>query len=82
MGLERSKEDMSIVEQILDILLAGLTEVPMAIGQGLNDAMKAMFLDANNNLSTFAYVILAFGGVALALSLTKLVFHIIRSKIG
>ena len=73
---------MAIVEQILNILLAGLTQVPAAIGKGLNDAMQAIFINAEGNVSTFAYVILSFGGVALALSLTKLVFHVIRSKIG
>lgn len=73
---------MSIVEQILNILLAGLTQVPAAIGEALNSGMQAIFINSEGNVATFAYVILAFGGVALALSLVKLVFNVIRSKIG
>ena len=73
---------MAIVEQILNVLLAGLTEVPAAIGQALNSGMEAIFINSEGNIATFAYVVLAFGGVALALALTKLVFNVIRSKIG
>ena len=73
---------MGVVTQILDVLLEGLTKVPASIGEALNAGMKAIFIDAEGNISTFAYVILAFGGIALALGLCKLVFNIIRSKIG
>lgn len=73
---------MSIVEQILNVLLAGLTEVPTAIGEALNSGMTAIFINSEGNIANFAYVVLAFGGVALALALCKLVFNVIRSKIG
>lgn len=75
----------SIMDDIVNTLVGGLTAIPAAIGKGLNDAFTAMFISGTGEtqtMSVFATVLLTFGGIALALGLCKLVFHVIRSKAG
>ena len=73
-----------MITEIIDILVGGLTAIPSAIGQGLNGALSAIFIEAGESggLSLFAEFALTFGGIALGLSLTYLVFNIIRGKVG
>lgn len=57
-----------------------LTKVP----QGIKTAFETLFIDSGTNatLSTFAVVMLVFGGIALAFGITKLVFNLVSNKIG
>ena len=76
---------MEIVVQMVQILVAGLTEMATGIGSGLNDLVTNIFLvnpgtaGAAWELSVFGQVILAFGGIALAVGLSKFVVNWITS---
>lgn len=77
---------MSIVVQIIEILVAGFTEMAEGIGGGLNSLAKSIFLEqsgegatATLGLSTFGQLIVAFGAVALAIGLSKFVVNWLTS---
>lgn len=69
---------MDLVVQMVQILVGGLTETAKGIGSGLNDLVTSVFLFQNGEvweLSTFGSVILAFGGIALAIGLSRFVVN-------
>lgn len=76
---------MDLVVQMVQILVGGLTEMAKGIGSGLNDLVTSIFLvkpgteGAAWELSTFGSVILAFGGIALAIGLSRFVVNWITS---
>lgn len=76
---------MDLVVQMVQILVGGLTEMARGIGSGLNDLVTSIFLEnpgvegAAWELSTFGSVILAFGGIALAIGLSRFVVNWITS---
>lgn len=77
---------MSIVSEIIEILLAGLTGMASGIGSGLNSLVQDLFLvtsgtgeTATQELSVFGQVSVAFGGVALAIGLSTFVVNWITS---
>ena len=77
---------MEIVTQIVEILVAGLTQMASGIGSGLNDLVQSVFLTvtgegatATTTLSVFGSVIIAFGGVALAIGLSKFIVNWLTS---
>lgn len=79
----------AIAKQILDALTSGLTGLVKVVPESIKNTFENLFLtttgtgeSATTNVSTFAIVMLVFGGVALAFGITKLVFHLVRSKIG
>lgn len=79
----------NVISQIFDALLGGLTEVVSAIPTAIKDTFQALFFTttevggvATTNVSSFAIVMLIFGGVALAIGITKLVFHLVGRKVG
>ena len=73
------------LEQAIQLLVGGITGVASGIGQGLNSAVTEMFLTTDatthavNGLSTFGGLTAVFGGIALAVGLTTLVFHWVSS---
>ena len=76
---------MDIVVQMVQILVAGLQEMATGIGGGLNDLVQAVFLHnpgtegAGWELSVFGQVILAFGGIALAIGLSRFIVNWVTS---
>jgi len=71
-----------IVSEIITILTAGITQTASAIGAGLSDLVKGIFMTGtgdNETLSTFGIVVLAFAGVSLALSLCRLIYEFVTS---
>lgn len=74
---------MDIVVAMVQILVAGLTEMATGIGQGLNNLVTDVFLvesaEGALSLSTFGTVILAFGGIALAIGLSRFVVNWVTS---
>ena len=77
---------MDIVVQMVQILVAGLSQMATGIGGGLNDLVQAVFLVSSGTgeaatwkLSMFGQVILAFGGIALAIGLSKFIVNWVTS---
>lgn len=77
---------MEIVTQIVEILVAGLKGMASGVGTGLNELVKSVFLTttgegaaATTALSVFGSVIIAFGGVALAIGLSKFIVNWLTS---
>ena len=75
-----------ILTEIIQLLVSGVTNMGKGIGNGLNETIKAMFLtttgdgaSAVTKLSTFGGIVAVFGGIALAVGLTKLVYHFVTS---
>lgn len=67
----------AIVEQIVAILVAGLTSLGEGIGQGVNDFVSALTITGtgeNAALSPYFVMVLVFAGVALAIGLTRRIF--------
>lgn len=74
-----------IIEQIVSILVAGLTSFATGIGNGISQAVQSMFFvgtGESQQLSIYAIMVLVFGGVALATGLTRLIFNWLGSLGG
>lgn len=78
-----------IANDIIGALTSGVSGLISTVPNAIKDAFDALFITttgsgetATQNISTFAVVMLIFGGVALAFGLTKLVYNLIRSKVG
>lgn len=76
---------MQLVQQMVQILVAGLSEMATGIGGGLNDLVMSVFLTnpgtegASWQLSVFGQVILCFGGIALAIGLSRFIVNWVTS---
>lgn len=76
---------MQLVQQMVQILVAGLSEMATGIGGGLNELVKSVFLmnpgteGASWQLSVFGQVILCFGGIALAIGLSRFIVNWVTS---
>lgn len=66
----------SILTEIIKYLTGGLTEMATGIGNGLNALVTNIFIDTSGDtkkLSVFGGVIVIFGGVALAVGLSRFI---------
>lgn len=82
----------TLASQIMSALtsaLVGENGILRVVPNGIKDAFEALFIttsgtgsEATSNVSTFAVVMLVFGGIALAFGITKLVFNLVANKIG
>lgn len=73
---------VALVQEMISILVSGITGIATGIGQGLGDLVKAIFLDvteAGTTLSIFGGVILAFAGISLAIGLSRFVVNWVTS---
>lgn len=77
---------MDLMNDIITILVGGITQVGTAIGQGLSSLVTNIFTVAGAEgaleLSTFGTVIVIFAGISLALGLCYLIVHWIASLGG
>lgn len=72
----------SILSEIVQILVGGITGMANGIGSGLNTMATSLFIDSTGNsqtLSVFGGIVAIFGGIALAVGLTTLVTKWIMS---
>lgn len=72
----------SVLQEIIDILVGGLTSMASGIGGGLNSMARALFLDTTGStttLSAFGGIVAIFAGISLAVGLTTLVTKWIMS---
>lgn len=78
-----------IASSVVGALLAPLTEILVQVPQAIVQAFTALFITttgsgetATQAISVFAIVMLVFGGISLAIGITKLVFHSVSRKVG
>lgn len=73
----------AVLQEIVEILVSGISGLAQGIGSGLNEMVTNLFLVQGENgvstLSTFGGVVAIFGGIALAVGLTTLVTKWIMS---
>ena len=73
-----------ILKDFIQLLVGGVTDLATGIGTGVNGFVKDLFLEVDaqgaiTGLSTFGGVTAIFGGIALAVGITTLIFNWIRS---
>lgn len=73
-----------ILKDFIQLLVGGVTDLATGIGTGVNGFVKDLFLEVDaqgaiTGLSTFGGVVAIFGGIALAVGITTLIFNWIRS---
>lgn len=77
---------VEIVQDIVEILVAGLTELGTGIGSGIANFVNSLAFQttgegssATTELSVFFVMVLVFAGVALAIGLTTRIFQWLSS---
>ena len=73
-----------ILSDFIQLLIGGIKDLATGIGSGVNGFVKDLFLEVDaqgaiTGLSTFGGVVAIFGGIALAVGITTLIFNWIRS---
>jgi len=70
----------AILNQIIDILIAGITGIAGGIGSGLTTLAQSIFLGSEaGTLSVFGGLVIVFSGISLALGLCRWVVDWITS---
>lgn len=74
----------TILQEIISLLVAGITGIASGIGSGLSSLVQSIFLTVGENgaiegLSTFGGVIVVFAGISLAVGLSKWVVNWVTS---
>lgn len=73
----------AVLTEIISLLTGGITGMATGIGQGLQDLVSNVFITTGEGgaqaLSTFGAVVVIFGGVALAVGLSKFVVKWVAS---
>lgn len=74
---------LALLEEMVAVLVGGITGIATGIGSGLNDLVQSIFLTTSEggeqSLSVYGTVILVFAGVALAIGISKLVVNWLTS---
>lgn len=70
----------AILQQIIQILVAGISGIASGVGQGLTTLAQALFLGAEaGTLSVFGGLVVVFAGISLAIGLCRWVVDWITS---
>lgn len=72
----------SILTQIIELLVGGITGVAKGIGGGLSDLAQSIFLQTSGEtttLSVFGTLIIVFAGISLAIGLCRWVVNFVTS---
>lgn len=75
----------TVLQEIIALLVSGISGIATGIGEGLGALVKAIFLSGEGTqaspyaLSTFGGVIIIFAGVSLAIGLSRLVVNWVTS---
>lgn len=75
---------MTILTEIIQILVGGITGIATGIGQGLQTLVTNIFLTGGENtqLSTYGILTVCFAGIALAIGLSRAVIMWVGSLGG
>lgn len=71
-----------LLQEIIQILVAGITQIASGIGSGLSTLVTEIFLtttETGTQLSTFGGVVIVFGGIGLAIGLCRWVLSFVTS---
>ena len=74
----------TILQEIIALLVAGITGLASGIGAGLSELVQSIFLKVSESgtvegLSTFGGLIIVFAGVSLAIGLSRWVLNWVTS---
>ena len=75
----------AVLQELIALLVGGITGIASGIGTGVSALVKDLFLDGAGTtespytLSIFGGVIGIFGGISLAIGLSRLIFNWISS---
>jgi len=72
----------SVVSQIVEILVSGITGIATGVGQGLSELAKAIFFTTSGDaetMSVMGIMIIAFAGISLAIGLCRWVLNFLTS---
>ena len=72
----------AILTEIIQLLTGGLTQMATGLGSGLQSFVTSIFVDNTGStpqLTTFGGIIVIFGGVALAIGLSRWVMNYLTS---
>ena len=74
----------AVLTEFIGLLVGGITSLASGIGSGVQQYVTDLFLKTEDSgtitgLSTFGGVVAIFGGIALAVGLTTLIFNWVRS---
>lgn len=75
-------DGLAIMQDIIGILVGGISEVAEGIGGGLSTLAQSIFLTTTGEtttLSAFGVLIVVFAGISLALGLCRLVYQFLTS---
>ena len=71
-----------VLQEIISLLVSGITQLATGIGSGLKSLVEAIFLDTSGTtttLSTFGGIVVVFAGIALAIGLCRWVMNFVTS---
>lgn len=73
----------SVLQEIITLLVAGISDLAQGIGAGLTDLVTNIFLTTGEGgaqqLSVFGGVVVIFAGISLAIGLSRLIFNWVTS---
>lgn len=75
----------TILQEIIQILVSGITDLASGIGSGLKALVESIFLSGAGTqadpyvLSTFGGIVVVFAGIALAVGLSRWVMNFVTS---
>lgn len=71
---------MALLNQIIQILVGGLTEFAKGLGSGINQFVTNVFTnETGESLTVFGSVTIVFAGIALAIGLSKFIVNWVSS---
>lgn len=73
---------MTILTQIIEILVGGITGIAEGVGGGLSTLATSIFLDGTGDsqkLSVFGTLVIVFAGISLAMGLCRWVLNFVTS---
>lgn len=68
----------AIVQEIISILVAGISGIATGIGNGIKDLVDSVFfttVEGTTSMSTFGVMVCVFAGISLAIGLSRLIVH-------
>lgn len=73
----------AVLQEIISLLVGGISQMATGIGTGLSALANSIFLETGTGgtqqLSTFGGLIVVFGGIALAIGLSRFVVNWVTS---